>query len=82
MSFATELPHAERTESQCLGRFSAWISAQLDRRRTIRSLTKCRECELQDVGITAQDIMNLTHNNGIDAVDEIRKNACMRSGNW
>jgi uncharacterized protein YjiS (DUF1127 family) len=82
MTLATELSHAVTNRSNFLARLAGWIAAQLDRQKTIQSLSACRKRELQDVGIIAQDIVNLKSKSGIDAIDEVRKNAGIRSGNW
>jgi uncharacterized protein YjiS (DUF1127 family) len=82
MSHATELHNATTSQNQFLGRLAGWIAAELDRRRTIRALGACRQSELHDVGITAQDIVALTHCRGAEGVDELCRNVGIRSGNW
>jgi len=82
MSLATELSHATTNQNHSIGRLAGWIAVQLERRRTIRSLSSCRQRELHDVGIIAQDIINLKNSSGIEAVDELCGNAEIRSGNW
>lgn len=82
MSLATELSHAATHENQFIRRLAGWIEAQLERRRTIRSLNACRKNELHDVGIIVQDIIDLKHNGGTDGLDELCKNSRTRSGNW
>lgn len=82
MSLATELSHAATHRNESISRLAGWIAAQLDRRRTIRSLSACRQSELHDVGIIAQDIIDLKHSGGADGLDELRKTSRIRSGNW
>jgi len=82
MSLATELSHATTNQNHSIGRLAGWIAVQLERRRTIRSLSSCRQSELHDVGIIAQDIINLKHSAGADGVDELCKTSRIRSGNW
>ena len=82
MSLATDLSHATTNRNQFIARLSGWIVAQLNRRRTIRSLSACRQSELHDVGIITQDIIDLKHSGGADGVGELCRNAEIRSGNW
>jgi len=82
MSLATELSHTKTRQDQFMFRLAGWLAVRLDHRRTIRALSECREKELHDVGIIAQDIMNLKSNSGVDASDELCRNARVRSGNW
>lgn len=82
MSLATEFSQAATTQNKYFASLAGWIAAQLSRQKTIRSLSACRKSELRDVGIITQDIMNLKSNSGISGVDELCRNAGIRSGNW
>ena len=82
MSLATEISRAATNRNNFLARLAGWIAAQIARQKTIRSLSACRKSELRDVGIIAQDIENLKSNSGLQAIDEMCRNAGIRSGNW
>jgi uncharacterized protein YjiS (DUF1127 family) len=82
MTLATEFSRAATNRNNFLARLAGWITVQLDRQKTIRSLSACRKRELHDVGIIAQDIVNLKSNSGLQAIDEMCRNAGIRSGNW
>ena len=82
MSLATEISHEAAIQNKHLARLAGWIAAQIARQKTIRSVSACRKSELRDVGITTQDIMNLRYDNEKGALEQLRRSARARSGNW
>lgn len=62
--------------------FSAWIASNLERHRTIRTLKACSQRDLRDVGIIANDILDLERSSAADAVDTLCRKAKLRAGNW
>lgn len=82
MSLATELSQVATHPLLSLRRLTGWITDHLERRRTIQSLGACRQSELHDVGIITQDVINLKHCRGAKSVDDLCRNAGLRSGNW